>query len=104
LQGAEGQPVDLTDLIDLDDVGMLQTGYGLRLQTETGQLLFVSVAARQDHLQGNGTLQRQVPGLVDDPHAATAQHALDRVTGDGQRSRRALAERSVLRVAEGDGG
>jgi hypothetical protein len=73
LQGKERQPVVLADSKDLNDVGVLQPRRRLRLGTEAGQFLRPGVRPRQDHLQGDGALQRRLPRLVDDAHAAATQ-------------------------------
>ena len=67
----------LTDLEDLDDVRVLEPRHGLGLAAEPGQAVGPGVVAGQDHLQGNGPVEPEVLGPVDDPHAAAAQHRLD---------------------------
>ena len=81
LQREEGQAVVLADLVDLHDVRVLQAGDGLGLGPEAGQLLGAGVVAGQDHLQGDDAVERELPGLVDDAHAAAAQLAQDFVAG-----------------------
>ena len=54
----------------------------------SGRRRGVGVGAGQDHLQGAGAVQADLPGPVDDAHAAAAELALDQVAGD--RRRRAL--------------
>ena len=66
----------LADLVDLHDVGVLQPGDGLGLGAEAGQLLpSPACAAGQDHLEGDEAVEPDLPGLVDDAHAAAAQLA-----------------------------
>ena len=83
LQLEERQAVGLADVVDLHDVGVLQAGDGLRLGQEAGGGLGAGMGAGQDHLQGAGAVQADLPGLVDDAHAAAAQLAQDLVAGDG---------------------
>ena len=75
----------LADVVDLDDVGVLEPGDGLGLGQEADGGLGAGVRAGQDHLQGDGAVEPDLAGLVDDPHAAAAQLALDLVAGDGRR-------------------
>ena len=69
--------------------------------------------ASRDHLESDGALEGQVPGLVHDAHAAPAEHPLNLVAGDlwqrgGWRRGRAFSrtcreprnQRSELRVDE----
>ena len=42
------------------------------------------VGAGQDHLEGDQTIQVDLAGLVNDPHAAAAQLLEDLVAGDGR--------------------
>jgi len=56
------------------------------------------VTAGKDHLHGNQPLQRNLPGLVNDPHAAAAQLLENFETGDaGQFSRSHRHWRFVVR-------
>ena len=80
LQRQVGAVVVLADLVDLDDVGVLEAGDGLGLDVEAGQLGRAGVDARQHHLQGDHALEAEVPGLVDDAHAAAPQLPQDLVT------------------------
>ncbi len=84
LQLEEGQAVGLADVVDLHDVGVLQPGDGLRLGQEAGGRLGRGMGTAQDHLQGAGAVQADLPGAVDDAHAAAAQLAQDLVAGDGR--------------------
>ena len=68
---------DCTYFVNLHDVGVLQPRHGLGFDPKAGQFLGTAVAAGPNHLQCHRPLQGQVPGPVDDPHAATAEHALD---------------------------
>ena len=83
LQLEERQAVGLADVVDLDDVGVLQAGDGLGLGQEAGDGLGAGMGPGQDHLERAGTVQADLPGPVDDAHAAAAQLAQDLVAGDG---------------------
>jgi hypothetical protein len=60
---------------------MLQLRDGLRPRPEARPLDRVRMAGGE-HLEGDGALQRQVPGLVHDAHAALSEHRLHLVAGD----------------------
>ena len=83
LQLEERQAVGLAAVVDLHDVGVLQAGDGLRLGQEAAHGLVVGMGTRQDHLQDAGAFQEDLPGAVDDAHAAAAQLAQDLVAVDG---------------------
>jgi hypothetical protein len=82
LQGEVRPAVGLADLVDLHDVGVLKAGDGLGLGAEAGQFVGAGVGAGQDHLEGDQAVQAEVPGLVDDAHAAPAQFPEELVAGD----------------------
>jgi hypothetical protein len=63
------------ECVDLDNVGVVQTGDGLRLGEEPTGLLRPGVVACQDHLQGDEAVEPNLTGLVNDAHAAAAQLA-----------------------------
>ncbi len=86
-QGEEGLALVFADLMDLHDVGMLQTGDRFRLDLEAGQIRLAGVTAGQDHLQGDEAMEFVLPGLVDDAHAAATQHAKDVIARDGGQAR-----------------
>ena len=71
--------------MDLDDVRVLQLGRWPRPRQEADRRRRLGVDAGQDHLQGTGAVQPDLPGLVDDAHAAAAQLAQDLVAGDDRR-------------------
>ncbi len=60
----------------LHDVRVTQTSHCLSLAQEPLQLLRLGVGAGQQHFHGDRSMEAQVPGLVDDAHAAAAQHPL----------------------------
>ena len=92
--------------------GCCKLGDRLGLGAEAGQLLRAGIRAGQDHLQGDDAVQAELPRLVDDAHAAVAQHFQDLVAGDLRQRwrwrlrasrRRASADRTRLQLlAAGD--
>ncbi len=80
-QGEERQPVLLTDLEHLDDVGVLQAGDGFGLGAKAGQLNVAGVRPGEDHLEGHLALQLDLPRTVHDAHAAPPQLGQDFVAG-----------------------
>jgi hypothetical protein len=86
-QGAIGVAVGFADLEDLHDVGVLQPRHRFGFGAKARQLLGSSVAAGQNHFESHGTFEGQMPGFIDDPHAAPAQHAVDDVAGNAHRRR-----------------
>ena len=56
-------------------LGWRRAGDRLRLALEPLPLLRLGVGAGQQHLQGDGPVEAQVPGPIDDAHAAVAEHA-----------------------------
>ncbi len=97
LQRQEGKSLLLADGVDLDDVGVLQTGLGAGLGTKALALLGAGVDAGHDDLEGHQSIQGDLVGLVDDPHAAVTENVKDLVAGDGQAQRR-------QRLPDGDPG
>ena len=94
----------LADFVDLHDVRVLQARDGFGFGAESSPLVRRGVLAGQDHLQGDDAVERDLPGLVDDAHAAAAELAEDFVAGDiytgngvGSRRRFQRACRPVLR-------
>ena len=84
LERDEGAAVGLAEVVDLDDVGMAEPGDGLGLDQEPLAMLGVGVLAVADHLQRDDPVQRAVPGLVDDAHAAAAQLGQDLELGESR--------------------
>ena len=74
--------VHLAGVVDLHDVGVMQRGNRLRLAQESFPLRRQGIGAGQQHFQGDGSLQPQMPGPVDDAHAAVAEHGLHPVAGN----------------------
>ena len=77
-----GEAAGLADVVDLDDVGVLEAGDGLGLLVEPRQGDGAGVGAGQDHLERDQTIQVDLAGLVNDPHAAPAQLLEDLEAGD----------------------
>ena len=100
LQLEEGQAVGLADVVDLHDVGVLQPRDGLGLGQESDDRLGVGMGTGQDHLEGARAVEADLPGPVDDAHAAAAQLAQDLVALDDRdrplsRSRRRRVGRRI---------
>ena len=68
-------PVVLADLVDRHDAGMVEVGGGLGLGVEPLDVGVVGELAGEDHLEGHGAVQADLPRLVDDPHAAAGDLA-----------------------------
>ena len=77
-----GERITFADLVDLHDVGVLQSGNGLRLDLEAGQLLGAGMATGKDHLQRHQTVEFPLPRLVDDSHSPAAEFAKNVVATD----------------------
>ena len=82
LQLDEREAIRLTDVEDLDDVGMLEPGDGLGLAEESPDRVRVGMRAGQDHLDGAGAIEQDIAGMIDDAHPSAAQLAQDLVPGD----------------------
>ena len=76
-----GPAVVVADVVDLHDVRVPQSCRRLGFPEETLPLFGTGVCAGQQHLEGDGAVEPQVPGLVDDPHAAVAQKGLHVIAG-----------------------
>ncbi len=87
LQGEERAAAFLADLMNLDDVGVPESGDGLGLGAEAAQLLRAGEIRGRDHLQGDEALQARLPRLVHHPHAAATQQAQDFVAGHRRQTR-----------------
>ena len=69
----------LADLVDLHDVGVLQAGDRLRLGAEARQVGWPAWPPARIIFSADDAAEPQLPGLVDDAHAAAAQLAQDLV-------------------------
>ena len=85
LQGEVRVAVRLADLEDLHDVLVLQRRDRLGLAPEPLPLGRPGVRPGQDHLQRDGAVEGELPGLVDDAHPAAADLPDDLVAGDQRR-------------------
>ena len=61
---------------------MLQGGEGLGLVLEPRQLRRPGEAAVEHHLEGDRAVEPEVPGPIDQAHAAPPQDVAHEVTGD----------------------
>ena len=68
-------PVVLADGEDRDDVGVMELGGGVGLALEALAGLSRQAEAGGQDLEGNAAIQRDLPGLVDDAHAAATDLA-----------------------------
>ena len=75
---------NLADIVNLDDIGMLQPRDDIGLGAKAGQLLLAGVRPISEHLQRHDALQRKLPGLEDDAHAASPQDSDDFVAWHGR--------------------
>ena len=77
-----GRPSSVADVVDLHDVRVPQPPPGLGLPEEPLPLVRPGEGAGQEHLEGDGAVEPQVPRPVDDAHPAAAEHRLHLVAGD----------------------
>ena len=71
--------VVVADLVNRDDAGMIQQCHSLGLVLEPTQLPLVGQHACLDHLERDGPVEAELPGLVDHAHAAPAKLFLNLV-------------------------
>ncbi len=83
LHGDEGLAVLLADFVDGADVGMVQSGGGLRFALEARQRLRILGNIVGQELEGDKAMQPCVFGLVDNTHPAAAELLDDAVVRDG---------------------
>jgi hypothetical protein len=69
--GDVGLALDLADLEDLADVGVVDAGLGAGLAEQAGREIGMIAA---DELEGDGAAELRVVGAVDGAHAAVAEH------------------------------
>ena len=72
LHGEVVLPFMLADFVDGHDVRMIQPRRRLRLALKAGDLLRRGELPGPDALQGDDAIEADLPGLVDDAHAAAA--------------------------------
>ena len=70
-------PALAADRMDRHDVRVVQQGRGLGLGLEPLELVRVEPAGQGQDLQGDPTAERELLGLIDDPHATAADFAED---------------------------
>ena len=75
VHGVEVVAVVLADGVDRDDVGVVQLGRGLGLALEALLGLGAHAQRGREDLQGHAALERDLAGLVDHAHTATADLA-----------------------------
>ena len=81
------------DIVHLHDVGMLHFGEGFRFGLEAGELSITGKLASENHLEGDDAIESNLPGFVDDTHAAPAQFTEDFIPSDGRVIRPRLTRR-----------
>jgi hypothetical protein len=87
LHGEVRPALVVAHIVDPHDVLVPQAGDHLGLALEARPLVRAGVGAGQEHLERDGAVQAQVPGLVDDAHAAAAEHCFDLVARDAREGR-----------------
>ena len=70
--------------VDLDDPRVLDLGDGAGLDVESSDLVGRGVRTGKDHLERDQAIQPDVPGFVDDAHAASADLRDDLVARHGR--------------------
>ena len=80
LEGNERKAADVTDVENLDDVGMSLLRNGLCLNLEPCQILGLCETTRANHLQGDEAAQSVLVRLIDDAHAAVTKLCQDLIT------------------------
>jgi hypothetical protein len=104
--GEEDELPHPVDGVDRNDVGVRQAGSRPRFGEKALQPVRFDRRGRQQ-LESHRTVQRDVPGEVDDPHAAPAQLALEDVAAFERVLKRAHGDDGIgshaLHIADGDG-
>ena len=72
----------LADLVNRHDPGMVEIGGCLGLDVEPLDVRVVGELSGEDHLQGDRAIERHLPGLEHDPHAAPRDLADDLVVAE----------------------
>jgi hypothetical protein len=83
LHGVKVDAAITAHCVHRDNVAVMQTGGGERLVAEALQVLFVECSGEGQHLQRDHAIERNLDGLVDDAHAATADFAHDEEVAQG---------------------
>ena len=79
LHGVVVDSMVTADAEDGHDVRVVQLCGGLRLDLESLSLLGIDGRGEREHFQGDMAAQRDLLGLVNDPHASTADFAEDSI-------------------------
>ena len=74
----------LTHVIDLHDVRMMQSGNRHRFALKSQSLVRAGIGTGQKHFERDHASEAQLPGLVDNSDAATAEDRLDFVPEDAR--------------------
>ncbi len=82
LECEEWLAIMLGDFVDLDDVRVTEPGDGLGFGAETREIGFTGMAARQEHLEGDRSIEAQLPGFVDDAHAPATEFSQDLISAN----------------------
>ena len=82
LHGEVALAVVLAHLVDRHDAGVVEQRHRLGLVLEPPQLVVAGQDAGPDHLQGDGPVEADLAGAVDDAHAAAAELGLDLVVAE----------------------
>ena len=87
------------DFVDGADVGMLEPGGGARFQDEAFPRLGIAYHLLGKKLQGNRTIELEVFGLTDNPHASPAHDFQNSILACQHGSRRLFrgADENALR-------
>jgi hypothetical protein len=83
--------IDLADLENLDDVGMMEPSHGLGLDPHAGQMIGVPSSRSLDHLDGNQAIEAPLPRPIDDAHTPFAQQIEEIISSDLRRAGICLA-------------
>src|SRR5437868_3424137 len=92
--------VDLSNIVNLHDIGMLQPPNRFRLGAETGQLGSAGIVAATQDFERDQTAQSRLSGAIDHTHAASADFCLYDIArhvgqGDGSLALRRSVEFSI---------
>ena len=72
----------LADLVDRHDAGVIKIGGGFGLGVEALDIRLVGELPGEDHLECDGPVQADLPGLEDDSHATPGDLADDLVVAE----------------------
>ena len=82
LHGEVALAVVLAHLVDRHDAGVVEQRHRLGLVLEPPQLVVAGQDAGADHLEGDGAVEADLAGAVDDAHAAAAELGVDLVVAE----------------------